>query len=376
MNKHWLWTLAALPLVLVAPVALVGIAVVAIISGGAQEADEEGAFGCWTDAPSAQVNVDADAAQLGDVAGYSGEQLQIAKIILTVGAERDVPMRGQTIAVMTGMGESGLRNIDYGDDIHGVRNPDGTLTSSLGVFQQQKWYGTKAQRLDPAYATGKFYDDLLGVEAWPTLEPTIAAHKAQRNADPYHYERYWQSATEVVAALTDGAQMPGAAIKSVTSPCAGPGEAIEAGPDGWVSPVQATVTSRYGYRGAPTAGASSFHKGYDLAASCRTPMHAAAAGTVTYAGLTGYAGGNAILIDHGAGIVTRYAHILSGTFQVSAGDTVTAGQQIASVGGDQSIDPAGAGTSTGCHLHFEVQRDGQAIDPGPFMTGRGVTLGQ
>ncbi|ANC29819.1 enoyl-CoA hydratase-related protein [Isoptericola dokdonensis] len=81
------------------------------------------------------------------------------------------------------------------------------------------------------------------------------------------------------------------------------------------------------------------------------------------------------VVDHGGGIVTRDAHVLSGTFQVSVGDTVTGGQQIASVGGDRSIDPADAGTSTGCHLHFEVQRDGQAIDPGPFFTERGITLG-
>lgn len=372
MSKHWLWVLAIVPLLLAVPIAILGVGVVAVMGGGAQK--EQGASACWVGGPSAEVDVDADVARLGTIAGYSGEQLQNAKTILATGAQRGVPMRGQTIAIMTGMGESGLRNLGYGDDIHGVRNPDGTLTSSIGIFQQQKWYGTREQRLDPAYAAGKFYDDLLAVANWQTLEPTIAAHKAQRNADPYHYAKYWDQATKVVAALTLSTDMPTTALNSVTAPCAGPAEPVQAGPDGWVKPVEATVTSGFGSRGSPTAGASSFHKGYDLGAECRTVMHAAAAGTVTYAGLTGYAGGNAILIDHGDGVVTRYAHILSGTFQVSAGDTVTAGQPIASVGGDRSLDPAGAGTSTGCHLHFEVQVNGQAIDPGPFMADRGVKL--
>jgi len=77
--------------------------------------------------------------------------------------------------------------------------------------------------------------------------------------------------------------------------------------------------------------------------------------------------GNWILIDHGSGISTGYAHLADGGYAVSAGQTVAAGQLIGAVGS--------TGASTGCHLHFEVRLGGIAVDAIPFMAGRGITLG-
>ncbi|MFH5824287.1 M23 family metallopeptidase [Georgenia sp. AZ-5] len=155
----------------------------------------------------------------GEVAGYAGEQLQNAATIVRVGEELGFDPWGQTIGVMTAMGESSLRNLPVGDDLHGVTNPDGTPTSSLGLFQQQDWWGSRADRLAPARAAALFFEALDEVPGWRDLEPTIAAHRVQRNADPHHYARYWDDAVAVVAALAagDATTPPAAAAPAATA---------------------------------------------------------------------------------------------------------------------------------------------------------------
>jgi hypothetical protein len=90
-----------------------------------------------------------------------------------------------------------------------------------------------------------------------------------------------------------------------------------------------------------------------------------AAGTVTAAGdRGGY--GNAVDVDHGAGIVSRYAHLARITPTIRPGTTVTAGQVLGVEGS--------TGTSTGNHLHFEILINGTPVDPVPFMADRGAPL--
>jgi hypothetical protein len=139
------------------------------------------------------------------------EQLTNAVIVIDAARGASLPLKAQVIGVMTALGESGLRNLDHGDEGDGVTNPDGTPTCSLGIFQQQ-WcltnnlgepvWGTRDQVTDPAYASRTFYKRLADVDGWQDLEPTFAANAVQRNADPYHYEKYWEPATTIVAALT------------------------------------------------------------------------------------------------------------------------------------------------------------------------------
>lgn len=296
----------------------------------------------------------------GGVAGYRGEQLTNAAAIIVTGADLGVPARGQAIAVMTAMGESALRVLDHGD----VAGPD-----SRGLFQQRgngAW-GSYTDRMDPATSARMFYRALLEVPGWEQLPPTLAAHRVQRNADPDHYTRYWEPARDVVDALTatavalDGAACPGGAASGV-----------------WANPAPGRLTSSFGNRVHPVLGTYGLHTGQDIANTCGTPVRAAAAGTVTWAG-GAHQGrtGNQVVIDHGAGVITRYGHLLTGTFRVSAGDIVIAGQPIAAIGGDPALDPTGAGNSTGCHLHFEVNHGPQAraIDPVTFLAERGIRLG-
>lgn len=303
------------------------------------------------------VSADVAGVPAGPIAGYSGEQLVNAALIVNAGRALGLSLRGQQIGVMTAMGESTLRVIDYGD---------GAGPDSRGLFQQRAngAWGSYSDRMNPTISATNFFRALQRVTGWETLSPTEAAHRTQRNADPNHYTRYWPAALQVVAAVSGSAVAPDADPNAGAVPCSAEGGGDIAPPanlpaGSWVRSVPGRVTSEYGMRwGRP-------HNGMDFGSPCGTPMLAAAAGVVTRAGpSSGY--GNLIVIDHGGGIVTRYAHMFPGDLLVRVGQQVTAGQQIARVGT--------YGDSTGCHLHFEVMVGGAFTNPRPYLTARGVQL--
>ncbi len=149
----------------------------------------------------------------------------------------------------------------------------------------------------------------------------------------------------------------------------GSGASLEGGEislTGWARPAAGRITDNFGWRISPTAGASSYHQGTDIGAGCGAKIYAASGGTVVYAGWNG-GYGNFVLIDHGGGVQTAYGHIVDGGILVGYGQHVDVGTNIALVGT--------TGTSTGCHLHFEVRINGSAIDSVPFMAGQGITIG-
>jgi len=123
-----------------------------------------------------------------------------------------------------------------------------------------------------------------------------------------------------------------------------------------VKPLSGTITSRFGYRSSPGGIGSTNHKGLDIAAGCGTPIYAAAGGTVEFAGTKGSLG-KLVIIDHGNGVKTYYAHCNS--LKVSKGQTVEAGTNIATVGK--------SGTATGYHLHFEVRVNGVSKNPQNYL---------
>jgi len=121
-------------------------------------------------------------------------------------------------------------------------------------------------------------------------------------------------------------------------------------------PVSGPITSGYGMRWHPIYGTYSMHTGIDIGAPHGAAVKAADGGTVIYAGwMGGY--GNTLIVDHGGGVSTLYAH-LSG-FAVSSGTTVSQGQVIAYVGS--------TGNSTGPHLHFEVRINGNHTNPLAYL---------
>ncbi|WP_165962803.1 M23 family metallopeptidase [Occultella glacieicola] len=150
---------------------------------------------------------------------------------------------------------------------------------------------------------------------------------------------------------------------------------LQRGPS-WSTPTSGELSSAFGPRADPFTGVPGLHAGQDIRNDCGTAVFAAADGVVRYAAPGPYQGrtGNQIVIDHSGGISTRYGHVLTGTMVVEAGDRVTAGSQIAQMGGDQDLDPIGAGNSTGCHLHFEVNIDDEPVDPLAYLLTLGVTI--
>lgn len=127
---------------------------------------------------------------------------------------------------------------------------------------------------------------------------------------------------------------------------------------GFAKPAEGSFTSGFGFRWGTA------HKGVDIANAIGTPIVAVMDGTVIDSGpASGF--GNWIRIQHDDGTVTVYGHM--STLNVSVGQQVKAGQQIAGMGSE--------GFSTGSHLHFEVHPDGgEAIDPQPWLAARGIVL--
>ena len=120
----------------------------------------------------------------------------------------------------------------------------------------------------------------------------------------------------------------------------------------------AELTSAFGNRVDPFAHSRAFHAGLDFAARAGTPIASAAGGVVAFAGFKRDFGW-VVEIDHGNGLATRYAH--ASQLLVRTGEVVVPGDRIAMVGS--------SGRSTGAHLHFEVLRSGDQVDPRRYLAG-------
>lgn len=121
-------------------------------------------------------------------------------------------------------------------------------------------------------------------------------------------------------------------------------------------PCEAEITSPFGWRIHPILGSSRFHSGLDFGADYGSAIRAADSGVVIFAGwYGGY--GNAVVINHGKGISTLYGH--TSKLFVTEGQSVQRGEVIA--------DTGSTGLSTGPHLHFEVRKDGEPVDPMNFL---------
>jgi murein DD-endopeptidase MepM/ murein hydrolase activator NlpD len=128
-------------------------------------------------------------------------------------------------------------------------------------------------------------------------------------------------------------------------------------------PVDVSVGSGFGFRTDPFTGQAALHTGLDFPADVGTPVMAAAGGMVQLSEFQPQYG-NVVELDHGKGLVTRYAH--NSKVTVKTGDIVKRSQVIAEVGT--------TGRSTGPHLHFEVRLEGVAQDPAKFLASSDATL--
>ena len=311
---------------------------------------------------------------------YGERQLRNAAVIIKVGQDMKVPARGWVIAVATAMQESRLlnlanRTVAESQDIphEGV----GADHDSVGLFQQRASWGTVAQRMNPEYASRKFYEKLVDLPDWQKLPLTVAAQRVQISAFPDAYAKHEELAARIVDALAGGAARTALIAGQEVCDAAASGEIAASG---WTAPIPGGVGS--GFRTASRPG----HNGVDIAAPKGTLIRGAATGRVLVSrcdpdwrgrlscDVDGWPnkGGCGWFVDvlHAQGIVTRYCHMVSRP-RVAAGETVEAGQVIGEVGS--------SGNSSGPHLHFEVHTDGDrssrsAIDPVPFMRSKGAPL--
>ena len=182
----------------------------------------------------------------------------------------------------------------------------------------------------------------VNADSWQQVEQSLTKTEDKFNRRKASLEEL----REFVTTQAREMQYFGVAASGITIPGVSPTM-----PSGW--PTNGDVSSPYGLRW----NGSDFHPGIDIANDMGTPIYATADGIVDYAGWNAGGYGNMVDIDHGQGIMTRYAH--ASQVLVSAGQAVKRGQIIALMGS--------TGFSTGPHVHYEVRIDGQAVNPISYM---------
>lgn len=138
----------------------------------------------------------------GALPGLDREQSRNARVIMQVGVDMKIPIKGLVVALVAASQESGIRNLHYGDQ------------DSQGLFQMRPsaGWGTVAQVTDPTYAAHKFYTVLRGVSGWDLLAPGAAAQAIERSGYPYAYTQWepraWQVARRYLREPSRGVREP------------------------------------------------------------------------------------------------------------------------------------------------------------------------
>ncbi|MFE6966692.1 M23 family metallopeptidase [Agromyces sp. NPDC057679] len=299
-----------------------------------------------------------------------GEQVEITKIILGIikSALPNASTADQTqaahISISTAIVETRITNHSEKVD-----------HTSLGVFQQQDWWGTDEQRLRPDWATARFLKALFGVPNWQVSDPGVVAQTVQVSAFPDRYTQYMGEARAIVAAYwnkSPAVAIPadieiGVPVAPGGAPGTTPGQSCITATGPWVLPFNIADGGKISdwfsmpYDQRPDGRK---HTGIDIAMDEGKPVLSASTGTVleTSGGRPDGGLGYYAIIRHGT-VVARYLHFVDPPM-VKVGDQVKPGQQIGKVGT--------TGDSTGNHLHFDLAVNGQKIDPVPYMLQRGV----
>lgn len=280
-----------------------------------------------------------------------GPNQSVVKITYTVGRQKNASDRVMLAAFEAGLVESSFlmyANSSVPASLNFPHDAVGSDGLSVNQFQQQfgpgfSWNKTIEQAMDPRQAAISFFNVAIDVDKGFIGTAGQLAQEVQRSAFP---DRYDEREAEAKALLAKTA----AACSAST------------GSGGWTSPLPGfnDPTSNYGECSSLWENC---HTGEDYSVPSGTQVHAASGGTVTRADWGG-AYGNFIIIDHGNGTETWYAH--NSQLLVQAGDTVKTGQVISLSGA--------TGNVTGDHLHFEVRINGEHTSPNEFLANHGVNI--
>ncbi|AOF96628.1 peptidoglycan DD-metalloendopeptidase family protein [Sphingobium sp. RAC03] len=266
-------------------------------------------------------------------------QLEAQKQIARQGGQRgDVAAQGIASEIAR------IRQIE--SDLRASQTEVSRLTTAMRQAQGLMTGSAVDARRDPAQVAQRDYD----------RKYAAAMSNLERTGDQKAF----------AAAITSAADARDAELKKIQEMEAALKTSTKALTD-FLMPVNGTVTSGFGKRGAPTDGASTNHKGIDIGAKTGTDVRAPAVGVVEVVGYSDSLG-KFVVINHGGGTKTRYGH-LSDNSMVAKGESVGQGDVIGKVGS--------TGRSTGPHLHYEVVVNGKQVDPrkGLFPTdGSGVEI--
>ncbi|MYQ50326.1 MULTISPECIES: LysM peptidoglycan-binding domain-containing M23 family metallopeptidase [unclassified Streptomyces] len=217
----------------------------------------------------------------------------------------------------------------------------------------------------------KLYQDNKGVVGdnpsliFPGMKLTLGAKASGAATQTAPSEAAPSKAAPSKSTESEAAPKASVPAQNTAAESPAPASAAESDSSGWTTPVaSANVTTQYRASGA--SWSSGYHTGSDFQAASGTSVRAIGPGTVVSAGWGG-AYGNEVVIQHSDGMYSQYAHLSS--LGVSAGQTVTGGQQIGLSGS--------TGNSTGPHLHFEVRTGpsyGSDVDPIAYLRSHGVSI--
>ena len=207
------------------------------------------------------------------------------------------------------------------------------------------------------------YEEILAIEekADRELQALMAELERQRQEELRRQKEAEEAAARAAAEATarQQQQQPQQPQQETSSPAPAKPSVVGTGAFTWPVPSCTYITSRYGLRIHPVYKTERNHSGLDVGAGYGATIVAADSGSVIRAGNIGDGYGNCVIIDHGNGFMTLYAHMSSMT--VSEGQSVSKGSTIGYVGS--------SGLSTGPHLHFEVWSGGSRTDPEQFFSG-------
>lgn len=270
------------------------------------------------------------------IGAYKRGGLAEPSIAFTAGAFTDISVGVVYLELLTGV------KTDAADAFQ--KSVDAEAAEERKIREIEARLATEADRL--VRVTAEFQATLAELDEQRAV---LAARAAQQDARLAEINREIDHFDNEISALEREEASIKAEITAASAPAPSP---TPSGSGVLIRPVPGAVSSGFGPRIHPIYGTSKMHNGVDMNAAHGDPIKAAGSGTVILSGVKG-GYGNTVMIDHGGGMVTLYAH--QSQLGVSVGESVSRGQVIGQIGS--------TGTSTAPHLHFEVRINGSPRNP-------------